>query len=98
MAEIEQRLHDTREIGDRTQIGRREDEPVVVGAERRRLLAADPDPVVHNAVGIFAKHAGTRDPDALHQFLAAHAASMPRPALRLAIEKLDADDRARYLG
>lgn len=60
-------------------------------------LAADPEPVVHNAVGIFLKHAGTRAPDTLHRFLAAYAASMPRRALRLAIDKLDREDRSRYL-
>jgi 3-methyladenine DNA glycosylase AlkD len=60
-------------------------------------LADDPEPVVHKAVGIFLKHAGTRDPDRLSRFLAAHAPSMPRPALRLAIEKLDPDARERYL-
>ncbi len=60
-------------------------------------LAADPEPVVHNAVGIFLKHAGTRDPDALHDFLHTHAAAMPRPAIRLATEKLDPATRARYL-
>lgn len=60
-------------------------------------LAADPEPVVHNAVGIFLKHAGTRDPEALFRFLDAHAAAMPRPALRLASAKLDPTTRARYL-
>lgn len=60
-------------------------------------LAADPDPVVHNAVGIFLKHAGGRDPDALQRFLSAYAAGMPRPGLRLAIEKLPAEERSRYL-
>ena len=59
-------------------------------------LAADPEPVVHNAVGIFLKHAGARDPETLHRFLDEHAASLPRPALRLATEKLSPDDRARY--
>lgn len=59
-------------------------------------LAADPVPVVHNAVGIFLKHAGTRDPDALHGFLREHATAMPRPALRLATEKLSPAERARY--
>jgi 3-methyladenine DNA glycosylase AlkD len=59
-------------------------------------LAADPEPVVHNAVGSFLKHAGTRDPDELHRFLTAHADSMPRPALRLAIAKLDPEARSRY--
>jgi 3-methyladenine DNA glycosylase AlkD len=67
------------------------------GFDIARLLAADPDPVVHNAVGIFLKHAGTSDPDALHRFLRTHAAAMPRPALRLAIEKLSPAERNRYL-
>lgn len=61
-------------------------------------LAADPDPVVHNAVGIFLKHAGERDREALHSFLEERAASMPRAALRLATEKLSPADRARYRG
>ena len=39
----------------------------------RRVLAADPEPVVHNAVGIFLKHAGERDRAALHRFLDEHA-------------------------
>jgi 3-methyladenine DNA glycosylase AlkD len=60
-------------------------------------LATDPVGVVHNAVGIFLKHAGTRDPDALRRFLDVHASAMPRPALRLAIEKLDPTTRTRYL-
>jgi 3-methyladenine DNA glycosylase AlkD len=59
-------------------------------------LAADPDPVVHKPVGIFLKHAGERDRRALHGFLDEHAASMARPALRLATEKLSAADQARY--
>jgi len=60
------------------------------------LLAADPEPTVHNAVGIFLKHAGERDRLALHRFLDVHAASMARPAVRLATEKLCAADRAAY--
>ena len=59
-------------------------------------LAADPVPVVHNAVGIFLKHAGGRDLEALHRFLGEHAATMPRPALRLATEKLSPAERIRY--
>ena len=62
------------------------------------LLAADPEPVVHQAVGIFLKHAGERDREALHRLLDEHAASMPRPALRLATEKLSAAERAHYRG
>lgn len=71
---------------------------LAVGFALAGRLASDPEPVVHNAVGIFLKHAGTKDPGNLHRFLAAHASSMPRPALRQAISQLDPDDRSRYLG
>jgi 3-methyladenine DNA glycosylase AlkD len=60
------------------------------------LLATDPEPVVHNAVGTFLKHAGERDRDALLAFLHQHAATMPRPAVRLAVAKLAPPDRARF--
>ncbi len=60
-------------------------------------LAQDPEPVVHNAVGIFIKHAGRRLPDQQHAFLDRHAATMARPGLRLAIAKLDPTARQRYL-
>lgn len=62
------------------------------------VIAALGDPVVHKPVGIFLKHAGERDREALHRFLEEHAASMPRPALRLATEKLNAAEQARYRG
>jgi 3-methyladenine DNA glycosylase AlkD len=69
----------------------------VAGAfEIAARLARDPEPVVSNAVGIFAKHGGSRDPKRLRRFLDEHAAAMPRPALRLAIEKLDPDERSHY--
>ncbi|WP_216630456.1 DNA alkylation repair protein [Nocardiopsis coralli] len=72
------------------------DQDLADGLAIAARLATDPEPVVHNAVGIFLKHAGDRDPDALHGFLDEHAASMPRPGLRLAIAKLDPETRARY--
>lgn len=50
-------------------------------------LAADPEPVVTNAVGIYLAHAGERDPAALDNFLAVYETSMPRPAFRLAVRK-----------
>lgn len=73
------------------------DEDLAAGFGVAAQLATDPEPVVHNAVGIFLKHAGTRDPVALHGVLVSQAGSMPRSALRLAVEKLGPDDRARYL-
>ena len=69
---------------------------VMAGFELAASLAGDRDPVVHNAVGIFLKHAGSRDREALHRFLGNHARVMPRRALRLATEKLDDAERARY--
>jgi 3-methyladenine DNA glycosylase AlkD len=69
---------------------------VAGGFEIAARLARDPEPVVSNAVGIFAKHGGTRYPERLRRFLDEHAAVMPRPALRLAIEKLDPDERTYY--
>jgi 3-methyladenine DNA glycosylase AlkD len=78
-------------------IGKGSDEDLAGGFALAGRLAQDPDPVVHNAVGIFLKHAGGRDPDALSAFLSTHSTVMPRPALRLAIEKLPADERGRYL-
>ena len=52
-----------------------DDEGVTAGFELAASLAGDPEPVVHNAVGIFLKHAGSRDPEALHRFLE----TQPRP-------------------
>jgi 3-methyladenine DNA glycosylase AlkD len=78
-------------------IGRGSDEDLAGGFALAGRLAQDPDPVVHNAVGIFLKHAGGRDPEALSAFLDRYAEAMPRGGLRLAIEKLPADERKRYL-
>ena len=61
------------------------------------VLAGDPDPVVHNAVGIALKHAGARDPGAVVDFLDEHSATMARAAVRLAVDKLDPGDRARFV-
>jgi 3-methyladenine DNA glycosylase AlkD len=62
------------------------------------VLAGDPDPLVHKAVGIALEHAGARDPRAVSEFLDAHGGVLPRSALRSAVEKIDARDRARHLG
>jgi 3-methyladenine DNA glycosylase AlkD len=73
------------------------DDDVDAGYGVAAVLAADPEPVVHNAVGIFLKHASTREPGAVQHFLDDHAPSMARPAVRLAVEKLAPGLRARYL-
>ena len=50
-----------------------DDEGTTAGFELAAHLAGDPEPVVHNAVGIFLKHAGSRDREALLRFLGDHA-------------------------
>ena len=62
------------------------------------LLAQDPDPLVHKPVGIYLKHASARDPVSVERFLTSHAATMPRPAVRLASEKLPPEIRSRFVG
>jgi 3-methyladenine DNA glycosylase AlkD len=71
---------------------------VEVGWELAGQLAPDRDPLVHQSVGIFLKHAGERDPDRLVAFLEQHVADMPRPAVRLAVEKLPSEVRTRWVG
>ena len=63
------------------------DDDLAAGFAIAALLAEDPDPIVHNAVGIFLKHAGTRAPAMLRAFLTTHRDSMPRRAVRLATQK-----------
>jgi hypothetical protein len=57
------------------------------------ILASDPDPVVHMAVGIALKHAGARDPAAVHAFLDEHEAT--DGARRCAVGQGQAPARAR---
>ena len=61
------------------------------------VFAADPDPVVHLAVGIALKHTGARDPRVVAAFLDEHATAMPRAALRSAVAKLDPAMRSRFM-
>lgn len=77
-------------------VKRGSDEDITGAFEVAGLLADDPLPVVHNAVGIFLKHTGTRDPAAVDQFLERRASTMARAAVRLATEKLPAPVRDRY--
>jgi len=62
------------------------------------MLVHDPHDLVQKAVGGVLREAGKHDRTRLLSFLDAHAATMPRTALRYAIEHLDADGRAYYLG
>jgi hypothetical protein len=61
-------------------------------------LAHDPVELVQKAVGGWVREAGKRDEPALRRYLDTFAATMPRTALRYAVEKLPAPDRAYYLG
>ena len=60
-------------------------------------LAHDPESRVHMAVGSWLREAGKRDPERLIAFLRKHGPTMPRIALRYAVEKLDPLIRAELL-
>jgi 3-methyladenine DNA glycosylase AlkD len=78
-------------------IAKGSDEDVAGAFDLAGRLADDPDPVVHNAVGIFLKHAVSRQPEVVQAFLSRYAAGMARAAVRLAIDKLPVNERSRYL-
>lgn len=61
-------------------------------------LAHDPVELVQKAVGGWVREAGKRDEAALRRYLDAFAPTMPRTALRYAIEHLPPADRKHYLG
>jgi 3-methyladenine DNA glycosylase AlkD len=61
------------------------------------LLADDPEPFVQKALGWVLRAAGDIDRTRLTDFVESHAATMPRTALRAAIEHYSKDDRARIL-
>jgi hypothetical protein len=62
------------------------------------LLLGDGHDLIHKATGWMLREAGKRDRQRLLGFLDRHAAVMPRTALRYAIEHLDKEQRAHYLG
>ena len=61
------------------------------------ILSHDPDELVQKAVGGWVREAGKQDVDRLRAYLDRNAATMPRTALRYAIEHLDAEERRRYM-
>jgi len=61
------------------------------------LLLKDKEDLVHKATGWMLRFAGDKDRARLLSFLDKHAATMPRVALRYAIEKLDQKERELYL-
>jgi len=60
------------------------------------LLINEKEEIIQKAVGTMVRCIGIDRPR-LHAFLERHAATMPRVALRYAIEKLSPADRKRYL-
>ena len=63
------------------------------------LLLDDRHDLIHKAAGWMLREVGKRASLAeLRDFLGAHAATMPRTMLRYAIERLPAEERARWMG
>lgn len=62
------------------------------------MLLKDKEDLVQKATGWMLRFAGDKDRIRLLKFLDQHGATMPRVALRYAIEKLDQKQRQHYLG
>lgn len=62
------------------------------------LLLDDPHDLIHKATGWMLRFAGDKDRRRLESFLEQYAATMPRVALRYAIEHFDEAERRHYLG
>ena len=61
------------------------------------ILLHDDEDLIHKAVGGWVRDAGRSSRERLLAFLDEHAATMPRTALRYAIEHLGKEQRAYYL-
>jgi 3-methyladenine DNA glycosylase AlkD len=62
------------------------------------ILLDDEEDLIHKATGWMLRAAGDVDRQRLLGFLDKHAASMPRTALRYAMEHFDKEQREHYLG
>jgi 3-methyladenine DNA glycosylase AlkD len=61
------------------------------------MLINDKEDLIHKAAGGWLREAGKKDPKRLLSFLDKYATTMPRTALRYAIEHLDKKQRENYL-
>lgn len=61
------------------------------------ILLNDKHDLIHKATGGWLREAGKKDPEKLLSFLDRHAPTMPRTALRYAIERLNKKQRTHYL-
>jgi 3-methyladenine DNA glycosylase AlkD len=61
------------------------------------ILLNDKNDIIHKAIGSWLRTAGTKAPQKLDAFLDDYAATMPRMALRYAIEHFDKPQREYYL-
>lgn len=60
-------------------------------------LLHHPHDLIHKAVGWMLREVGKRDISVLRSFLTEHYCFMPRTALRYAIEKMDSEERMRWM-
>ncbi|MBI4897626.1 MAG: DNA alkylation repair protein [Actinobacteria bacterium] len=68
-----------------------------VAFELAEMLVGDDHDLMHKAVGWMLREAGKRDAAGLDRFLTHHAATMPRTALRYAIERLSESRRKHWM-
>lgn len=60
-------------------------------------LLNDKEDLIHKATGWALREVGKKDREALRNFLEQHAATMPRTALRYAIERFSPEERRLYM-
>jgi len=62
------------------------------------MLLGDKEDLIHKATGWMLRYGGDKDRKRLLEFLDTHAATMPRTALRYALEHLEKEQRTHYMG